>query len=118
MGFTSMKLPRQKRLDKQVFWDRAKEVARQVVKGVENQHEKIGFDILAYITEQIQFEDLVQLSREIGLHEHFGLSNLGKCSPGPELDASAERVVDATEIYFALHGNGSETSDIHSLSQL
>ena len=108
IGFTTMKVPRRKRLDKQVFWDRAKKVARQVVKGVENQHEKIGFDILAYITERIQFEDLVQLSREMGLHEHFGLSNLGKCSPGPELDTSVRKVVDAAEIYFGLHGNGSE----------
>ena len=106
-GFTSMKVPSQNRLNEDVFWKRARKIARQVLKRVENQHEKIQIDLFAYIAEHLQYEDFLQLFGEIGLNHHFGLSNLGKCSPGPELDASIEKVVDATEIYFGIHGNGS-----------
>ncbi|XP_065061534.1 uncharacterized protein LOC135688555 [Rhopilema esculentum] len=106
-GFTSMKVPRENRLDKDLFWKRARKIARQVLKGVENQHIKMQIDLFAYVTEHLQYEDFLQLFGEIGVNQHFGLSNLGKCSPGPELDANIEKAVEATEIYFGLHGNGS-----------
>ena len=105
-GLTSMKVPKPYRFDKDIFWHNAKKIGNKVLKNVRNQHEKITLDFIAYFTEQLQHESAGKIFAEVGINYHFGLSNLGKCAPGSDMDTSLPKLVDADEIYFGLLGNG------------
>ena len=81
-------------------------MGNQVQKNVRDQHEKLVLDVMAYLTEKLQHESMGKLFSEIDVDQHFGLSNLGKCAPGTDMDASLPKQVDAEEIYFGLLGSG------------
>ena len=105
-GMTSMKVPKPFVVSKKKFWKKAKKIGNQVQKNVGNQHEKLALDVMAYLTERLQYESLSKVFGGIGIDQHFGLSNLGKCAPGVDLDVSLPKQVDAEEIYFGLMGSG------------
>ena len=105
-GLTSMKVPKPFVVNKETFWGRAKKMGNQVQKNVRDQHEKLVLDVMAYLTEMLQHESMGKLFSEIDVDQHFGLSNLGKCAPGTDMDASLPKQVDAEEIYFGLLGSG------------
>ena len=105
-GLTSMKVPKPLIINKEVFWEKAKKVGRQVQKNVTNQHEKLVLDVVAYFTESFQHQSSNELFGSISMNHHFGLSNLGKCAPGADMDLKLPKFVDAEEIYFGLLGSG------------
>ena len=105
-GMTSMKVPKPFVVNKETFWGRAKKMGNQVKKNVRNQHEKLALDTMTYLTEKLQHESMAKLFGEIGIDQHFGLSNLGKCAPGTDMDANLPKQADAEEIYFGLLGSG------------
>lgn len=110
-GMTSMNVPKPYEFNREVFWHAAAKIGRQVRKGVQNQRESLVLDMMAYFYNTLKDGEVGPVMSEIGLMQHFGVSNLGKCAPGPELDASLPKLVDADEIYFGLLGQGSK--DLH-----
>ena len=107
-GMTSLKVPKPYEFSREIFWHAASKIGRQVRKGVQNQREGLVLDMMAYFYNHLKDGDFGQFMTEIGLMQHFGISNLGKCAPGPELDTSLPKLVDADEIYFGLLGEGSK----------
>ena len=105
-GLTSMKVPKPFVINKETFWEKAEKIGNQVQKNVRHQNEKLALDVMAYLTEKLQHESMAKLFGEIDVDQHFGLSNLGKCAPGADMDASLPKQVDAEEIYFGLLGSG------------
>lgn len=106
-GLTSMKVPKPYRMDRDIFWRNAKEMGTQVQKAVRHQRENITLHAMAYMTECLQHKSLDRFLSELGLDQHLGISNLGKCAAGSDLVTSMPKSVDAEEIYFGLLGSGS-----------
>lgn len=107
MGMTSMKVPRPYEFNREVFWHAAAKIGQQVRKGVQNQQEGLFLDVMSYLYDKSNVADFGTIAHDAGLLSHFDISNLGKCSPGQELDATLPKLIDADEIYFGELGQGS-----------
>ena len=110
MGMTSMKVPRPYEFNREIFWHAAANISQQVRKDVQNQHEDLFLDVMAYLYSKSDVADHGTIMHEAGFTTHFDISNLGKWSPGPELDATLPKLIDADEIYFGELGRGAINS--------
>ena len=106
IGMTSMKVPRPYEFNREVFWHAAAHISQQVRKGVQNQHEGLFLDLMSYLYNNHNVADPGTIIQETGLLTHFDISNLGKCSSRPQLDATLPKLIDADEIYFGELGQG------------
>ncbi len=106
-GMSEIEVPSPFEASKELFWEKAKSIDVGVRNSSKRQSDMFGPLVLTYLVENLgTVENFGDFFCEFGYKTHFVLSNLAKCSPGPELTETFPNFVDAEEMYFGICGKG------------
>ncbi len=111
-GLSEMKVPHHFEASREMFWLSAKSIEHNAKMDRNRQSDVLSLKPLtmkgfAYLVENLKtVENYGHFFGDFDMKLHFVLSNLGKCSPGPELNETSPSFINAEELYFGICGKG------------